>query len=270
MVIAFRNGNSFTSGGVLLPYKESDLKNEETLMTESPASPERVQWGISIPAPTPEIYKSIQSIKECGIDWGGGAVGPSPDLEALIGLEDAFEHTPLLPGEQIAFCKRDKVAYHIDTWEFLKQQNQGRCCICGQSDKVTFYTLPERVVENVSSEPVTIPPFLRPGEKIISLNEIQEHVNHAVIIQGLVNEVYSTRSTGTYFVRFEPRERGDAPYKGFKVVIFPSYQPSWLAAGIAISGYRGHEICVRGLIQVHDKWGIEILVNSPRVLQIIK
>lgn len=224
--------------------------------------------GISEHPPTPT--KAILSIPktEPRIDWGDRAVGSVPNLEALIGIEDAFEHTPLLPGEQIAFCKRDKVAYHIATWEFLRQQNQGRCCICGQSNVITLYTLPGRLVEKpVVPQSVTPIPILRPGEKVISLNEIREHVNYAVTVQGYVHEVYQSQK-GTYFVRFEPRRRDDPPFAGFKVVIFSDYQSAWLKAGISIRGYQGHNIYVRGVIQVHEKWGIEILVNSPRVIQI--
>jgi len=99
---------------------------------------------------------------------------------------------------------------------------------------------------------------------------VNEHVHHVVIVQGLVSEVYSSQNTGTCFIRFEPRRRGDAPYAGFKVVIFPDYQPAWKEARIPIASYCGHEIYVRGVIQMHAKWGIEILVNSPRVIQIIK
>ena len=230
-----------------------------------------VEWGNSIPAPTPT--KAIPSIPktEPRVDWGGGAVGSKPNLEALIGVEDAFEHTPLLPGEKVAFCKRDRVAYHLATWEFLRQQNQGRCCICGQSNVVTIYTLPGRLIEKpVITQPVALPLILRPGEKVIRLNEVREHVNYAVTVQDYVHEVYQSHNTGTYFVRFEPRGWVDPPFAGFKVVIFPDYLSAWTNAGISIPDYQGHHICVRGVIQVHKSWGIEILVKSPRVIKIVQ
>ena len=86
-------------------------------MSEPPANPERIQWGISLPVSSPEQKESGQSTHERGIDWGSSAAAsPTSFLEGLIGLEDAFEHTPLIPGEKIAFCKRDQVAYHIATW----------------------------------------------------------------------------------------------------------------------------------------------------------
>ena len=231
----------------------------------------RVEWGISAPHPTPRMAVPSTPKTEPRIDWGDGSGSTVPNLEALIGIEDAFEHTPLLPGEQIAFCKLDKVAYHIATWEFLKQQNQGRCCICGQSNVIAFYTLPGKPIKKpVVPQPVPPLPIHRPGEKVITLQEVWDHVNYAVNVQDYVHEVYRSQNTGTYFVRFEPRGWGDPPFAGFKVVIFPDYQSAWSKAGISIPGYQGHHICVRGVIQVHKTWGIEILVNSPRVIQIVQ
>jgi hypothetical protein len=255
-----------------LPTSQQTPSTTQNLpQIELPPKIKRVEWGSSQPAPTPT--KIIPSIPKTGprIDWGDGVVHSVPNLEALIGIEDAFEHTPLLPGEQIAFCKRDKVAYHIATWEFLRQQNQGRCCICGQSNVITLYTLPGRLIEKpVIPQPVTPLTILRSGEKVISLQEVRDHVNYAITVQDYVHEVYRSQKTGTYFVRFEPRGWDDPPFAGFKVVIFPDYQSAWSKAGISIPGYQGHHICVRGVIQVHKTWGIEILINSPRVIQIVQ
>lgn len=95
-------------------------------------------------------------------------------------------------------------------------------------------------------------------------------MNYAVVVQDYVHEVYRSQNTGTYFVRFEPRKRYDPPFAGFKLVIFPNYQSAWSKAGISIFDYEGHFIRVRGVIQVHEIWGIEILVNSPNLIQIVQ
>ena len=58
--------------------------------------------------------------------------------------------------------------------------------------------------------------------------------------------------------------------RDFKVVIFPEYQDAWDAEGISLFDYQRKNIYVRGIIQTHEKWGIEILVNSPRVIEIIE
>ena len=143
-----------------------------------------------------------------------------PDPGALVGVEDAFDHSPLLAGERVAFCPRDKVAYHFETWEFLRTQNQGRCCICGQSSWIQMITLPGQLV----GRPIEVVPprpqvVVLPGEKVISLKEVPNYLYQAVIVQDYVYEVYRTKNTGAYFVRFEPREYGDKVFSGFKVAI---------------------------------------------------
>lgn len=224
------------------------------------------------PAPAQPAPKSKRRRKS-DIEWGGGGADAPPDAAALVGLEDAFDHTPLQPGEKVAFCKRDRVAYHFATWQFLKSQNFGRCCICGQSNVFEFITLAgEGKVE------VPLPAQARPravdsgqfAEKVISLQEVPNYVNFAVTVQDYVYEVYKTRNTGTYFVRFEPRQTGQAVFEGFKVVIFPKYETAWTNIGLSPVNYQGHFIRVRGVIQVHPEWGIEILVHSPRLIEIVE
>ena len=245
--------------------------SSDTKRAEQASKPKRVEWGVSAAPPPSKKGTSKTAIAEPRIDWGNAAGSSIPNLETLIGVEDAYEHTPLVTGERVAYCKRDKIAFHLATWEFLKQQNQGRCCICGQSNVITIYTLPGTLIESpVAPEIVARPTILHPGEKVIGLNQIYNHINFAVTVQDYVHEVYCTKSTGTYFVRFEPRGPRDAVYQGFKVVIFPKYERLWNEVGISIRSYQGRTIRVRGVIQVHPDWDIEILVNSPRVIEIVE
>ena len=126
---------------------------------------------------------------------------------SLIGVEDAFEHTPILAGEQVAFCTHDKVAYHLSTWEFLRAQNQGCCCICGQSHVIKLIRLPGTLTPapQILVPRPTVP--ILPGEHVIGLQDVPQFVGMAVMVQDFVHEVYRSRSAGTYFVRFEPRGR---------------------------------------------------------------
>jgi hypothetical protein len=216
------------------------------------------------PGPVNETPVSLHTI-----DWGGITSFGLPDPHGLVGVEDAFDHTPLLPGERVAFCTRDKVAYHIETWEFLRAQNRGRCCICGQTSVIQLVTLPGTPLlrpEAVIPQPLGT---LLPGEKIISLKEVTEYLNLAVTVEDYVYEVYQTKSTGSYFVRFEPRSPYQPVFSGFKVVIFKNYLKRWTAAGLAVEDYRHRSIRVRGVVQEHPRWGIEILVNSPRMIEIV-
>lgn len=204
------------------------------------------------------------------IEWKGQIQGALPDPETLIGVEDAFEHTPLLPGERVAFCVRDQVAYHLETWNFLRTQNRGRCCVCGQAHTIRLITLPGSLPapSPAPSYPTRTEPGL-PGEKIISLQEVYDHLNLAVTVQEVVHEVYQTKSTGTYFVRFEPRAWNEPPFSGFKVVIFNNYLSRWAAAGLSVDDYAGRCIRVRGLVQQHPRYGIEIVVTSPGMIEIL-
>lgn len=205
------------------------------------------------------------------VDWAGENGSGLPDPASLVGLEDAFDHTPLQPGERVAFCIRDKVAYHMETWEFLRSQNRGKCCICGRSNSLRIVTLPALPGSQdvLPRSPSYTDAFLTEG-KIISLQEVPDFLNRAVIVQEEVHEVYQTKSTGTYFIRFQPRAPYEPVFSGFKVVIFNNYLKRWVASGISVEDYRGQIIRVRGVVQEHPKWGIEILVNSPRVIEIIQ
>jgi hypothetical protein len=201
------------------------------------------------------------------IEWPRAGVGQL-DLSSLIGAEDAFEHTKLEAGEKVAYCTYDKVAYHLSTWKFLQEKNRGRCCSCGRSGTIQIVELPGApVVEAPPRAPVETR-WLRETKEVIGLKEIYDHVDRAVVVEGYVHEVYQSR-IGTYFVRFERRKWRDRPFDGFKVVIFDRYSTEWLAVGLRPEMYEGHKVRVRGVIQDHEKWGIEILVNSPRVIQII-
>jgi hypothetical protein len=236
-----------------------------------PPPSSQIEWSATSSPPPPRQTTRQTPQQKAGIDWEGLTQSGVPDLQTLIGIEDAFDHTPLVAGELIAYCTFDKVAYHQATWNFLRDQNQGRCCICRRQNVIKFYTLPGKYIPT----PVTVPEILprvilSPGEKIIGRDNIREYLNSVVTVQDYVYEVYKTRASGTYFIRFEPRINRDPVYSGFKLVIFPEYQTSWDLAGISIDQYSQKYIRVRGLIQEHDKWGMEILVNSPRMIEIVK
>lgn len=232
----------------------------------------RIKWGapVSTHPSSPANPKLGHNGNSRRIDWGGSTGNVLENPGVLIGVEDAFEHTPILAGEQIAFCTHDKVAYHLSTWEFLRVQNRGCCCICGKSDVIKLIRLPGTLAPapQVLVPRPTVP--ILPGENVIGLEDVPQFVGLAVMVQDFVHEVYRTRSTGTYFVRFEPRGRTDPVFAGFKLVIRPRYQSEWLNQGIRIEDYAGHYIRVRGIVQVHETWGIEILVNSPRVVEVVE
>jgi hypothetical protein len=266
-----------------LPDREDTPQPDSARSVAAPAAP--VQAGSQPPGTTspgearvtwfppepPPVKKPSSSKKKAGqIEWGGMDKSGLPEPNTLVGVEDAFDHTPLQAGEKVAFCKLDRVAYHLGTWKFLRTENQGRCCICGRENVFAFITLPGLPPDR-PLHPLSQPPgLLRPGDQIISLKDVPGYVNKAVIVQDYVYEVYKTRSKGTYFIRFEPRGPYEPVFGGFKVVIFARYENAWNQAGLSIKDYQGHHLRVRGVIQQHPEWGIEILVNSPRVIEIVE
>lgn len=246
---------------------DPDNRGEEPRRSSPP--PGRISWQ-EFAVGRPPLSRPASPASKVAIEWEGRVQGGLLDPGTLIGVEDAFEHTPLLPGERVAFCERDQVAYHLETWNFLRVQNRGRCCICGQSSTIRLITLPGSLPASAGSPApqARIEPAFN-GEKIISLQEVHQHLNLAVTVQEYVREVYQSKSTGTYFVRFEPRSRHEPPFSGFKVVIFNNYLKRWAAAGMSVDDYEGRCIRVRGLVQQHLRYGIEIVVTSPGMIEIL-
>jgi hypothetical protein len=228
----------------------------------------RIQWAQPAAPASPARGKRGGSPR---IEWGGGGGSRGlPDAASLVGVEDAFEHTPLLAGEQVAFCTYDRVAYHWSTWQFLKAQNGGACCVCGRPGHIRLLTLPGAATSGAPAGPLHTPAWAAPGQKIITRTEVEAHMNQAVVVEDYVYDTYQTKATGTWFVRFDPRNPGQPPFAGFKVVIFPDYEVEWEMAGLTPRVYRGHTVRVRGVVREHATWGLEILVNSPRVMQIVE
>lgn len=243
-----------------------DREIETTPGDEAPAPARRSRAGRSSKS-HPRQAKKRSSEEEPRIDWGSPQEGGPVDLPSLVGVEDAYEHTPLLAGERVAVCTRDQVAYHLNTWQFLKTYNRGCCCACGRGDKILLVTLPG-VYLQPAAEPVYTPAPWVSGEKVISLSDVAAYIGRAVVIEDFVYNVHRSQK-GTYFIKFQPLGQAPRPFDGFKVVIFNALAQNWERAGIDPYSYTQHIVRVRGVIRQHDAWGIEILVSSPRLIQVI-
>ncbi len=235
------------------------------------------------------------------IDWiDETTVPPAQEFSLggldLIGREDPVDGTPLRAGERIAVCLNCRTGYHEESWAFLVAENNNQCVSCRTIARAQL-TVPQSSVqawEMESAEIISCPSCRRrnrvaPGgpkslaicgicsqrlfpqyrdtsaPPLVRLSDVRNYVGSVVLFEGEVCESFATRS-GTYFVKFE---RGMAK-NVFKLVIFKQYAPSFHRAGFQIESYRGRTIRVRGLVQVHPQWGVEILVNDPSVIQIIQ
>ncbi len=229
----------------------------------------KITWIVEEPKDHLSGEKRIEKfIKNEGIDWSGSKKGSLPQPESLIGLEDAFDHTVFGPGDKIAYCIFDQLGYHARTWDFLKAENNGKCCVCGRKDGIRFVLIPGESKTSELSPQDRSPAWIE-DVPVITLKEVEQFFNRQVIFKGFVTEVHLTKN-GTYFIRFEPREFGNPVFCGFKGVIFQEYVSAWSLAGISPKEYIGHEIRIRGVIKQHTKWGNEIIINSPRLIAVIK
>jgi hypothetical protein len=254
---------------VWLPEERPLLSSQSNYSpeVEAPGSAHRAR-----PNPNPKTTfklakKHSSNVEEPRIEWGGPQERGSVDLPSLVGVEDAYEHTPLLAGERVAVCTRDQVAYHLNTWQFLKTYNRGCCCACGRGDKIQLVTLPGVYVQPAAEPVYTLTPWVS-GEKVISLSEAEDYIGRAVVIEDYVYNVHRSQK-GTYFIKFQPLGQAPRPFDGFKVVIFNALAQNWERVGIDPSSYAEHIVRVRGVIRQHDAWGIEILVSSPRLIQVV-
>lgn len=243
-----------------LPYSpeiDEYIGQYHFLPSHNTQNPLPVRDAIGLQHPTSSQRATIKEI-----DWDPGS--KSNPYESLVGAEDPFEHTPLLAGESVAFCRIDRVAYHLRTWEFLRDQNQARCCICGKKNVVEIVLLP--CTEPVKSRVIFIP---ADTEKVIGLSEVRNWIGRAAVVEDYVHEVYITKTAGAAYIHFEKRLPTDPVTKGFKVVIRPKYFKEWEKIGLSPKIYEGHHVRVRGVIYDHQSWGMEVLINSPRLIQIV-
>jgi hypothetical protein len=175
-------------------------------------------------------------------------------------------------------CTTCQMFYHDQTYSFLRDQNSSRCVGCGQSrlqrtrvgaaeEVIIKPEAPARGFEferrygfrrGSREQLVFEPPVLR-------LSEVAQYTGHIVYFQGKVVEVQKSRATSTYCVKFQ---RGPWP-SVFKLVIFPNYVGNFALGGQTITDYERKTIRVRGLIQDHPEWGLEIIVYSENAITVL-
>jgi hypothetical protein len=192
-----------------------------------------------------------------------GIVGFGPfEAAALVGASDPLTLTPLLPGERVHACARCRLGYHGESFDFLRAQNAGQCVGCRQADRLLVLVLPGTAPPSVAPPSRPAPPA--PAD-VVTLARIRDHVGQVVTFEGYVHKVHRSK-LGTYFVKFE---QTDKPFAGFKLVIFDRYVPHWEFAMVDPMDYQGEVARVRGLVQDHPTWDLEIIVHRPEMIAIL-
>lgn len=213
---------------------------------------------------------------------------PSPDRRSdtqivvaridVSGVLDPVTGTGFSDGESAWRCTSCQMFYHNQTYRFLRDQNFGCCVGCGQGTlrRSTVGTVkrprtrarrPERLEPEIRREFIRGPTdqtvFQPPA---VGLAEIGQYVGHVVYFQGRVVEVQRSKSANTYCVKFQ---RG--PWASvFKLVIFSNYVNNFAHGERTLREYTRKTIRVRGLVQRHPEWGLEILVYDESAIVVLE
>ncbi len=229
------------------------------------------------------IITVILGRKEAGIitwretqrSWSAGETAIVIVEETQVsGILDPVTGTGFDDGELAWKCANCQMFYHDPTHSFLREQNSGRCVGCGQSrlersrigvGKAVSITERPVITERPEFRPERPRPQIAFEPSVVTLGEISQYVGQIVFFQGRVVEVAKSRATGAYCVKFQ---RGTWP-RVFKLVIFRNYVDNFRFGGQTIEGYEDRTIRVRGLIQRHPEWGLEILVYNESVITVV-
>lgn len=181
-------------------------------------------------------------------------------------------------GELAWRCTNCQMFYHDQTYHFLRDQNSSRCVGCGQSRLESARVGAAEAVPIKPERPASGFEFesrygFRRGPRqqlifeppVVRLSEVAQYVGHVVYFQGKVVEVQKSKTTSTYCVKFQ---RGPWP-RVFKLVIFPNYLDNFTLGGQTIRDYERKTIRVRGLIQDHPEWGLEIIIYNENAIRVI-
>jgi len=180
-------------------------------------------------------------------------------------------------GEVAWRCTTCQMFYHDQTYRFLRDQNSSRCVGCGQSrlerTGVGAAEIPIKLERPATGFEFESRYGFRRGPRqqlvfeppVVRLSEVGQYAGHVVYFQGKVVEVQKSRATSTYCVKFQ---RGPWP-RVFKLVVFPNYVDNFTLGGQTITDYERKTIRVRGLIQDHPEWGLEIIVYSENAITVL-
>ena len=195
----------------------------------------------------------------------------------VSGVLDPVTGTGFSDGESAWRCTNCQMFYHNQTYRFLRDQNF-RCCVgCGQASlersrvgtakrartKPQRPPSPESEIGQEFMQRLGDQTLFQPSA--VRLVDISQYVGHVVYFQGRVVEVQRSRSANTYCVKFQ---RG--PWaRVFKLVVLPNYVDNFTHGEQTIRGYAHKTIRVRGLVQRHPEWGLEILVYNESAIVVL-
>ncbi len=201
---------------------------------------------------------------------------------------------PFELGAAVARCRTlgCQTAYHQDCWDFIQRENASVCVSCQQSNGVTTSRI-ERTASSSAEDVVECPrcrtrnrvnlwlpragfrcgrckSSLFPAyadsfsETVVDLPTVRHFVGRIVVFRGDVVEMRKTRS-GAYLLKFERGHTRNV----FKLYIPDRYVAGFRSTGTKIENYLGSTLEVRGLVQRHPKWNLEIVVTEPNAIRVV-
>ncbi len=163
-------------------------------------------------------------------------------------------------GDEIWQCDNCSSLYHLESRNFISEQNSNRCVVCKVQNQIFRYR-PGRE----TTRPVTHEIARRFRPEAITINNAARNVGRIALFEGRVVEVQRSKTSETYAVKFRRGRWVDV----FKLVIFQQYVGNFSQGARTIKSYQGHTIRVRGLIQRHDTFGLQILVNDEDMIEVV-
>lgn len=148
-------------------------------------------------------------------------------------------------------CQQCKVMYQVSSYEFLRERNHGKCVSCENLNIVP-------VTDGSQHQGINVQP------NVVSLANYRNYVGRVITFRGVVVEISESRRGGDYFLFFEI---GRTLSARFKLVIFRNYVDRFGGA-LYLYSLLNQPVDVRGVLQKHDQFGFEILLNDPNMLSI--
>ena len=174
---------------------------------------------------------------------------PQDGSAAPSDIHDAVTGRVLDPTRELFQCTVCGTHYHAESVDFLNRENGGVCVSCGQAELT-----PVRPGSGAESAP-------RYEPEVTTVITVRRRVGQVVIFEGRCIEVRSSRSGSTYAALFE-----HGTWFGSFKAVFLRDAVARVGGPQFIKSLAGRTVRIRGLVQQHELFGYEILVNDRSMI----
>ncbi len=169
----------------------------------------------------------------------------------LSGLCDAYTGAQLDPSRGIVRCSKCQVCYHLDSFQLLREQNNGQCASCGSTE-----------IHPIARDSAQSPQSRRDFQPdIVTLRDYRSHVGRVITFEGHVLDIKVSKSGNGFAAMFEPGSWTE----GLKL-IFPNRYVERVGGPNFIFGMLNRTVRVRGLLVKHTIFGHQIIVSERSMI----